>query len=412
MKEKTRVLIIGKVWPEPDSSAAGSRMVQLIHLFKSQDWEVIFTSAAGKSEFTVNLGELGVKEADIRLNDSSFDIFIKELNPEIVLFDRFMTEEQFGWRVAENCPNALRILDTEDLHCLRIGRHQALKSGRAFSNSDLISEHSKREIASIYRCDLSLIISSKEMEILTSFFRVDDALLIHLPFMLEQIRKEKTEQWLPFEKRNHFISIGNFLHEPNWDAVLFLKNEIWSKIRDQLPNTELHVYGAYPSEKVFQLQNKKEGFIVKGRAENVEEVMGRSRVCLAPLRFGAGLKGKLIDAMQYGTPSVVSDIGSEGMTKGFEWPGVIQNEPSAFAKSAVELYQNKELWTAAQSVGQSIINTEYSKNDIGQPLVFKINELIKNLSQHRQNNFTGAMLLHHSMASTKFMSRWIEEKNK
>ncbi|MEQ9308967.1 MAG: glycosyltransferase [Balneolaceae bacterium] len=412
MKGKTRVLIIGKVWPEPDSSAAGSRMVQLIHLFKSQDWEVIFTSAAGKSEYTVNLGELGVKEADIRLNDSSFDIFIKELNPEIVLFDRFMTEEQFGWRVAENCPNALRILDTEDLHCLRMGRHQALKSGRAFSNSDLITEHSKREIASIYRCDLSLIISSKEMEILTSFFRVDDALLIHLPFMLEQINKEKTEQWLPFEKRNHFISIGNFLHEPNWDAVLFLKNEIWSKIRDQLPNTELHVYGAYPSEKVFQLQNKKEGFIVKGRAENVEEVMGRTRVCLAPLRFGAGLKGKLIDAMQYGTPSVVSDIGREGMTKGFEWPGVIQNEPGAFAKSAVELYQNKELWNAAQSVGQSIINSEYFKNDIGQTLVFKIKELVKNLSHHRQNNFTGAMLHHHSMASTKFMSRWIEEKNK
>lgn len=410
--ENIRVLIIGKVWPESNSSAAGSRMIQLIMLFKEQDWDITFASSARESEFTDNLEVLGIKKAVIKLNDGSFDTFVKELNPSIVLFDRFMTEEQFGWRVAEQCPGALRILDTEDLHCLRAGRQLALKEERQFKNNDLISDHAKREIASIYRCDLSLIISPIEMGILRDFFRVDTTLLHYLPFMLESISNEEINKWLSFEKRKHFISIGNFLHEPNWDAVRFLKEEIWTKIRSKLPDSELHIYGAYSSDKVFQLHNSKDGFIIKGRAEVVQDVMEGSRVCLAPLRFGAGLKGKLIDAMQCGTPSVTTDIGAEGMADGLEWSGSIQNNVDAFIESAVELYENKQGWSKAQNNGQIIINSVYPKKEIGQKLIVKIKSSIENLSEHRVSNFTGAMLLHHSMASTKFMSKWIEEKNK
>ena len=78
------------------------------------------------------------------------------------MFDRFMVEEQFGWRVAEQCPNALRILDTEDLHCLRKGREKAIKDQALFDKSYLFNDISKREIASIYRCDLSLLFQKKK----------------------------------------------------------------------------------------------------------------------------------------------------------------------------------------------------------------------------------------------------------
>jgi len=410
--ENIRVLIIGKVWPESNSSAAGSRMIQLIMLFKEQDWNITFASSARESEFTDNLEVLGIKKADIKLNDVSFDSFVKELNPSFVLFDRFMTEEQFGWRVAEQCPGALRILDTEDLHCLRVGRQLALKEERQFKNNDLISDHAKREIASIYRCDLSLIISPIEMGILRDFFRVDTSLLHYLPFMLESIINEEKNKWLPYEERKHFISIGNFLHEPNWDAVRYLKEEIWSKIRYKLPDAELHIYGAYSSDKVFQLHNSNEGFKIKGRAEVVQDVMEGSRVCLAPLRFGAGIKGKLIDAMQCGTPSVTTDIGAEGMADGLEWSGSIQNDVEAFVESAVELYHDKQVWTKAQANGEAIINSIYPKKEIGKKLINRVNEMLEHLPDHRASNFVGTMLLYHSMASTKFMSKWIEEKNK
>ncbi|HET8866250.1 MAG TPA: glycosyltransferase family 4 protein, partial [Gracilimonas sp.] len=283
-----RALIIGKVWPEPNSSAAGSRMMQLIEVLRSEGCNITFASAASESPYSANLEELEIGHASIKLNDSSFDTLVADLSPDLVLFDRFMTEEQFGWRVAENCPEALRILDTEDLHCLREARQQAWKEERDIQESDLFNDLAKREIASILRCDLSLIISNFEMKLLKKGFRIDENLLLYVPFLLNGISEEEVTNWESYGKRKHFISIGNFLHEPNWNAVLYLKQDIWPIIRKQLPQAELHIYGAYPSQKVEQLHNPKEGFLVKGRAENAKEVVGNSRVLLAPIRFGAG----------------------------------------------------------------------------------------------------------------------------
>jgi len=230
--------------------------------------------------------------------------------------------------------------------------------------------------------------------------------------MLPSIDDEQKNDWNTFESREHFISIGNFLHEPNWDAVKYLKAEIWPLIRKQLPQAQLHIYGAYPSKKVADLNNINQGFIVKGRAESATEVMSNAKVCLAPLRFGAGQKGKLIDSMITGTPNVTTAIGAESMHDNFPWNGSIENTPQKIANAAVELYTNKNKWNTAQENGVKIINKCFDKNEIGKLLISSINNLYSNLEKHRLNNFTGAMLMHHSQASTKYMSRWIEIKNK
>ena len=182
-----KLLIIGTVWPEPKSSAAGSRMLQLINFFADTNFEIIFASVASESPFMFDLSEINVQTQAIEMNTDSFDLFIKNQNPSVVLFDRFITEEQFGWRVAENCPNSMRILDTEDLHCLRLARQFAIKENREFTNGDLFSDVAKREIASIFRCDLSLIISEFEMNLLQNTFNVNADILHYLPFMLAEI---------------------------------------------------------------------------------------------------------------------------------------------------------------------------------------------------------------------------------
>ena len=122
-----KVLVIGYVWPEPKSSAAGSHILSILRLFKQQDWHVEFATPSQPTEHMVDLHDEGIKSKSITLNCDSFDAYILEYQPDIVLFDRFMMEEQFGWRVEKNCPNALKILDTEDLQCLRHARHQAFK---------------------------------------------------------------------------------------------------------------------------------------------------------------------------------------------------------------------------------------------------------------------------------------------
>ena len=403
-----QVLVIGYVWPEPNSSAAGSHMMSLLRLFKRQGWQVTFASPAQRTEHMVDLSQEGITSEAIALNCSSFDTFISELKPDLVMFDRFMMEEQFGWRVEKNCPAALRILDTEDLQCLRNPRHEAVKKQRELEPQDLSSDLAKREIAAIYRCDLSLIISSHEMTLLAETFNVPGSILHHLPFMIEPKASQQPE--FNFNERSHFISIGNFRHAPNWDAVLVL-SQLWPAIRKQCPDAQLHIYGSYPPPKATALNNPKSGFLVKGWADDAFEVMARARVCLAPLRFGAGIKGKFIDAMQMGTPSVTTDIGAEGMTNGMPWPGLIANSDDEIIAAAVALYQNETLWQQAHDASQPLLKEVYDAKTLGERLITRITALQANLPAHRLENFTGAMLRHHSMKSTQYMSQWIEEKN-
>ncbi|RTY90500.1 glycosyltransferase [Flavobacterium sp. RSP46] len=413
MNQVQKLLIIGFVWPEPNSSAAGGRMMELISLFKAQGFSITFASPAQNSDYMVDLQEYEVEKIAIELNNSSFDVFIKELNPGVVLFDRFMMEEQFGWRVAENCPDALRLLDTEDLHCLRLARQKAFKENRSFKTTDLfVEEVAKREIASILRCDLSLMISEFEVELLESTFKIEKALLYYLPFLLEPIVVAEIDKLPFFEKRKDFVFIGNFLHEPNWNAVQYLKETIWPLIKMRLPETVLNIYGAYPSQKVLQLHNKKEGFLIMGRTIDAKEVVKEARVVLAPLRFGAGIKGKLLEAMQCGTPSVTTTIGSESMHGDLSWNGNITDDVVDFADVAVQLYQDKTIWLQAQQNGLKIINQRYVKYLFENNFRTKIEFLCANLKEHRLRNFMGAMLQHHTLKSTKYMSRWIEEKNK
>ena len=121
------IVVIGYVWPEPNSSAAGSRMMQLLEFFRPHCEQLIFASPAQLSEHRADLKPLVISEKSIKLNCQSFDDWINTIQPSLVLFDRFMMEEQFGWRVEQQCPDCLRILDTEDLHSLREARHQQLK---------------------------------------------------------------------------------------------------------------------------------------------------------------------------------------------------------------------------------------------------------------------------------------------
>jgi glycosyltransferase involved in cell wall biosynthesis len=407
MVKSKSLLILGFVWPEPKSSAAGSRMMQLIDLFAAANYKITFASTAQNLEFSEDLVLRGISINNIELNASSFDSFVSELNPEIVLFDRFMLEEQFGWRVTENCPNALKILDTEDLHCLRQARQLAVKQNREFTFEDLFSDVAKREIASILRCDLTLMISEFEMDLLQTHFKIEKELLFFLPLFTEQLEDNPS-----FENRTDFVFIGNFLHEPNLDCVRYLANTIWPIVHSKLPEAKLLVYGAYPNDKVMQLHNPKMKFEVLGRAEDAFEVIKKAKVMLAPLRFGAGIKGKLLEAMQCGTPSVTSSIGAEAMARDLEWNGFVMDDPKEFVASAIALYLDAALWKQSQENGYIIIENRYQKSFYESEFINCVNLLKENLKQHRNFNFMGSILQYHLNSSTKYMSKWIEEKNK
>lgn len=410
--DKTKILVIGGVWPEPTSSAAGTRIIQLIDLFIAGNYAVTFAAAAAKGEFSFDLQDKCVAEAQILLNDDSFNIFLEQLNPSIVLFDRYMTEEQYGWRVHQFCPDALKILDTEDLHCLRYARQEAMKKGIRWKVADLFNDMAKREIAAILRCDVSLIISETEMEILQQHFRIDRTLLHYLPFLEQEITGSHIQHWNPFGQREGFVFIGNYLHEPNWHTLQVLKTKIWPILQARLPKVSLHIYGAYSSQKVLQLNNKKERFLVHGRAPDARVSIATHRIMLAPIQFGAGLKGKFIDAMQTGTPSVTTAIGAEAMQGSLEWSGRIEDDTDEFINQAVALYTDESRWLKAQSNGVAIINERYSAQKFIPEFMDLLHTLPLELLNHRRQHFFGQILQHHTANGNKYMSLWIAEKNK
>lgn len=420
-----RLLMIGYVWPEPRSSAASGHVMQLIRCFLEHGWQITFASPATEGEHRADLVSLGITEVHIELNNSSFDAFVSDLQPDVVLFDQFMIEEQFGWRVEQQCPGALRILETSDLQSLRHARHQRLKdllneeSGNDVSDlfgagdAELFSlmaasDLAQREIASLYRCDLNLMTSDVEIDLLTGSFGMPASLLHWCPLMLD----EPSRAARPFDQRAHFLSIGNFRHAPNWDAVLWMKNAIWPLIRQQLPQAQLHIYGAYTPPKATALHNGAQGFHIMNWAEDALQVMSDARVCLAPLRFGAGIKGKLIDAMLCGTPSVTTPIGAEAMSGGLPWPGKVETDPAHIADAAVRLYQNRALWSEAQTAGWTLLNARFRHEQHCASLMERIDALRRDLPSHRLANFTGSMLRHHHHKSTKYMAQWIEAKNR
>ena len=404
------LLIIGQTFPEPTTTAAGGRMLQLIEMFTSHGYGITFASSASSSEKSFNLDSIGVTTQQIVINDSSFDDFVRQLNPTLVLFDRFVTEEQFAWRVTQSCPKALKILDTEDLHFLRKARQQALKDATDVKDANLFTETAKREIASILRCDLSLIISEFEMKLLADTFAVSKEILYYLPFMVTKL--PDSSNFPEFEQRNNFMTIGNLLHGPNVDSVLYLKKEIWPLIKKQLPQAQLYIYGNYAPQHILELHNQKQGFYIMGWADSVAHVMQKARVCLAPLRFGAGLKGKLLDAMLYGTPGITTSIGAEGMYGDLLTPGVIADTPESFAELSVAIYSDKIKWQQNAQRGVEIIKARYNGKAIAKDFMTRLDALKINLKLHRQSHFVGQILQHHSLQASKYLSKWIEEKNK
>ncbi len=390
-------------------------MLQLISLFKSRGYQITFSSAAALPAGGEFPEIPGVKFSGIRLNHDSFDGFISELNPGIVIFDRFLTEEYFGWRVARLLPRAIRIADTEDLHSLRQARKVALDQGVDFHPSLWKTlEMTKRELASLFRSDLSLIISRAEMDWLKEHVPSLTPQLLYLPFIFEETDLAEKPDRLPFEERKDFVFIGNGRHLPNTDAIRYLKKEVWPLIRKKLPDAYVYIYGASLPRKVTDLRAPEENFFVKGWIPDVSKVLRTARVNLMPLRFGAGLKGKMFEAIRCGTPSAVTSIAAEGTVLA-DKKEYVADDPLLFASLAVSLYREKNPWQDLQKRGDDMIKSDFTRTGFEEKLKRQLDVLTHRLDEIRENNLLGSMLLHHTMASSKYLSKWIglkEEQSK
>lgn len=399
-----RALLLAKHWPEPASTAAGRRTLDILELLADAGYSVEIASPAQPTPFQA---KTGYGEHQIAVNDNHFDSWVRALDPTLVIYDRFMMEEQFGWRVREQCPNALTLLDTSDFHSLREARHQALKSGQPLNLFHPIAE---REVAAMARCDLSVMISQVEVELLKQHFCLPDWQLHYLPFLVREIPDSNA---LPgFDERQHLVMIGGFKHAPNRDATIWFAEEIWPRLHKLLPGVECHVYGAYSDHAMHRLSDPASGLRIHGRADDALATLARYRLNLAPLRFGAGQKGKILDGWLSGTPTVTTPVGAESMAGEHDWGYPLSEDPAQFAETVARLYMDKAVWLSVRDAGSRALASGFSYQQHATTFIERLENIAANLHAHRNRNIWGRILRRTEHRAEEFMSRWIEAKNK
>jgi hypothetical protein len=462
-------LFLSSLWPEPDSSAAGVRTEALLRAFRDWGYDVSYAAtAAPKPVYLERLRSLGVVPFECGPNDeAALSTVLDSSRPSVVIFDRFFTEEAFSFRVRELAPEAIRVLDMQDMHSLRRTRQHLIERGGG-SIGDAVahrpsaaSDELLRELASVHRSDLTLVCSPVELGMLQRSYGVPAQKLRLASFFCDEAAPDNDPTATgfgfraphSFGERRHFVTIGGFKHPPNVDGVKWLSESIWPLIRAALPDAEMHVYGAYPTRAVQQLHKPRAGFHIRGHVASLE-VLASSRVLLAPIRYGAGIKGKIVDAWRYGLPVVATSVAAEGMhgagraggavqveglrldggdslggdedERGAEghaeagaeeedrhcWGGRVADEPAAFAAAAVALATDAASWEASQARGRELLRELYGKEgnlELIKKAVEQANDP-DSLAARRAEDFTGAMLWHQTARSTEFFSRWIELK--
>lgn len=397
---KTAALFV-YVWPEPQSSAAGVRTVELCQNLRSLGYNLSLLSPCKENAASATLNAQGFTTIPCPANDSSMEEILAPINPSLVVYDRFVMEEQFGWRARALWPQAFHLVDTQDIHTVRRARERMHSAGNTADEIESLqganfSPDLERELSSLYRSDACLVVSAWEREWLIAQ-GYPAARVCYLPF---GALPENSPP--PFSERRGFAFLGNFRHPPNLDAVHWLRAELWPELRLKLPTEKLYLYGSYPPLAVSQMHGKN-GIEVIGPIPLHREHLKKHRVLLAPLRFGAGIKGKVLEAWACGTPVVGTKIAFEGLR-------AKATRAESFVSEAAELHESEEKWLAAQIEGNSAL-TDFLPASISEKLRQFLIDGYANLQDWRED-IVGRMLRHHLHNSTKYFSQWIEAKNK
>lgn len=374
-KAKRRVLVLEHCTPTPDHDAGSVTVVNLMLLLREMDFQVTFIPEDNflyLPDYTTDLQRVGI-EVLYAPFVTSVDQHLKEHGAryDLVFLFRPKVVERNIEAVRQYCPQAKTLFYTHDLHFVRMAREAALFEDA--DKAEAAAEMKVRELTALNAVDASIVVSEKELEAVQNDLPADK--LHVLPLILNAAGTDKG-----FSDRKDLIFVGGFQHPPNADAVKYFAAEIMPIIRRELPGVCFYVVGSKVTDEIKALAA--DDIIITGFIEDLTSLLDKMRVSVAPLRYGAGVKGKVGTAMAAGVPVVTTTIGAEGMSLTDGENIVVADDAENFAKAVIEVYRDKEFWNKLSQNG-----LEFADNAWGAKSIWNI---LTNILQSLNLNVSGS----------------------
>src|SRR5436305_4147981 len=356
------ILVIDHYVPKPDQDSGSLRMFQILKLLRRLGHRVIFIpdNLANPSPYTGALQKRGIEVV--------YHPYIKKVSDylishgallDAVLLSRCDFARKHIADVRLHAPQSRVIFDTVDLHYLREDREAQLTLDPEVRRK--AQERRQLEYELIEEADETWVVSPVEQELLQEKW---PAKPIQLVSNIVDIPGSKT----PFAFRRDWLFIGGFQHRPNTDAVIFFLQEIYPLVSERLQDAKFYIIGDKVPPEIAALATER--IIVAGLQRDVRSFFNSVRLSVAPLRFGAGIKGKINQSIAFGVPVVATSLAVEGMGLFDHEDVLVADDPEDFARTLVELYESEELWNRLSENGIKKTRALYSTDTARKKLEF------------------------------------------
>jgi len=350
-----RALVIDICTPTPNQDAGSVTVVNFMHLLREMRFQVTFVAEDNflyMPDYTLPLQRSGI-EVLYAPYTTSIEQHLQEYGPryDLVLLWRPTVVEKHLSTVRRMSPRAKVIYHTVDLHYLRMEREAELRPDASLARA--AAEMKRRELGAIRSVDSAIVHSTHELEVLSEQITVDNVFVFPLIMNVPGSA-------VPWSARAGIAFVGGYQHPPNVDAVRWFVGEVMPRLRNRLPGVRLHLIGSKAPVSVQELAC--EDVVVEGFVEELQPLLDTLRLSVAPLRYGAGVKGKVGNSMAMGLPVVATSVAVEGMGLAHRREILIADGPQDLAEAIAELYKDDTLWNRLQLAGIESVEKQWGGN--------------------------------------------------
>jgi len=392
---KFRVLVVDHVTPTPDQDSGSVDIYNMFLLLREMGFQITFIPEDNYlyvPQYTADLQRIGVEvlfapyctsvEQHLQVHGGRYDL--------VFLFRVGVVHKHLA-DVRKYCVRAKVLYHTVDLHHLRMIREARLLNDPAKEKeADRIKNI---EIEGIRSVDMTTVVSSAELDLLRS--ELPDAKIRVLPYSRHVRGTDR-----PFAERQGIVFVGSYQHPPNVDAVRYFIDAIMPLIRRRLPGVRLNVVGSNMPPEIQSLAARDISMV--GFVQKLPSFLDGMRVNVAPLRYGAGIKGKIGYAMSVGLPTVATSPAVEGMSLSDEETVLVADTSEEFAEAVVRLYQDESLWNKMSRKGLEFSESNWGAEaawstlssilkDVGFPIAERKNPLVLYQSQSERSPHMSAV---------------------